>query len=212
MTATLANASADDRRESDFYPTPPDVTVALLEWLDLPDPAHHTTIWEPACGDGAMSNVMRGYGFRVVASDIRTEGIDPLGTGGKDFLAFQPAGWRYNLEYVDPMPPTMWVITNPPFNLAEEFIRKALATTPNVAMLLKSQFWHAQSRAKLFGEHPPSAVLPLTWRPDFLAGEKGGAPTMDCLWTVWGGKRGAADWMHTRYEPLMRPSGARSLL
>ena len=203
MTATLANASADDRRESDFYPTPPEVTVALLEWLDLDET---TRIWEPACGDGAMSNIMRGYGFAVTATDIREDGIDRLGRGGADFLkhSIGPA-------FVD------WIITNPPFNLAEEFIRHALKFTPNVAMLVKSQFWHAQSRAKLFGEHPPAAVLPLTWRRDFLAGEKGGAATMDCLWTVWMDdaqrcRRSEADWFQTRYYPLMRPSGTRSLL
>lgn len=205
MTATLANASADDRRESDFYPTPPEVTVALLEWLDLPGPAINTSIWEPACGDGAMVNIMRGYGFHVVASDIREEGILPGARVCADFMSYPVPATRAEC-------PVDWIITNPPFNLAEEFIRHALKFTPNVAMLLKSQFWHAQSRAKLFGEHPPSAVLPLTWRPDFLAGKKGGAPTMDCLWTVWWPERPFRAINPTHYQPLMRPSGTRSLL
>ena len=37
--------SAIGRRESDFYPTPPEVTVALLDFLRLPE---NTVIWEPA--------------------------------------------------------------------------------------------------------------------------------------------------------------------
>ena len=34
-----------------------------------------------------------------------------------------------------------------------------------------------------YRDHPPKAVHPLTFRPDF-SGE--GRPTMDCCWCVWG--------------------------
>lgn len=197
MTATLANASAEDRRESDFYPTPPEVTHALCDWLEFGIGTSRVA-WEPACGDGAMAEVLKARGWSVAASDIRETGY---GIGMRNFLEVPPNPTDFM---------GCWIVTNPPFNQAEEFIRHALKFTPNVAMLLKSQFWHAASRAKLFGEHPPAAVLPLTWRPDFLNGEKGGAPTMECLWTVW------RDQMHrtkpTQYQPLMRPSGTRSLL
>lgn len=43
--APLANRSRDD-----FYPTPPEMTRALLS-VEL----FYGAIWEPACGDGAMS-------------------------------------------------------------------------------------------------------------------------------------------------------------
>ena len=74
-------------------------------------------------------------------------------------------------------------------------------------MLLKSQYWHAAKRAQLFREIPPSYVLPLTWRPDFLFkernGEKGASPLMDVMWCVWltPHMQGA----YTEYKPLMRP-------
>lgn len=77
------------------------------------------------------------------------------------------------------------VITNPPFNISEQFIKHALCQAETVAMVLKSQYWHAAKRAPLFIEHPPAYVLALTWRPDFMGGERGGAPTMEALWTVW---------------------------
>ena len=48
MTDVLANRSAKDRRKLDFYPTPPDVTHALMQFLNLPK----TTVWECACGEG----------------------------------------------------------------------------------------------------------------------------------------------------------------
>lgn len=181
MTDVLANRSAKDRRKLDFYPTPPDVTHALMQFLNLPK----TTVWECACGEGHMAEVITGYGHNVVATDIRETGY---GQGGRDFL-----------QERDLLAPV--IITNPPFQESESFIRHANSLGAEVvAMLLKSQYWHAAKRARLFTEHPPAWVLPLTWRPDFLFGEKGGGPTMDVLWTVW--IRGQTD---TRYRVLAKP-------
>jgi len=100
--ANLANSSTDNkRRELDFYPTPPDVTHALMRFLELPP----CTIWEPACGNGAMSDVLVQYGHAVVSSDLRHTGY---GEGGIDFLSAD--------RECDA------VITNPPFNISEAFI------------------------------------------------------------------------------------------
>lgn len=175
----LANNSIiSKRRELDFYPTPPDVTHALMRFLKL----ETSLILEPACGDGAMSEVLKQYGHNVVSSDIRHTGY---GDGGVDFLKTS--------AYYDA------IITNPPFNVSEEFIRHALTQAGIVAMVLKSQFWHAKKRLMLFNEFPPAYVLPLTWRPDFMGGERGGAPTMEVRWTVW--VKGDTD---TKYRLLTR--------
>lgn len=178
---SLANGGDSGRRRAlDFYPTPPEVTHALMKFLALSPCA----IWEPACGDGAMSTVLSAYGHAVYSSDIRDTGF---GVGGVDFLT-APAH-QYHA-----------IITNPPFNKSEAFIRCALQQAPIVAMLLKSQYWHAKKRKALFDEYVPAAILPLTWRPDFLNGERGGAPTMECLWTVWLPNDNRAI-----YQPLERP-------
>jgi hypothetical protein len=42
----------------DFHPTPEIATVKLLEREKF-----HGEIWEPACGDGAMSRVLERYGY-----------------------------------------------------------------------------------------------------------------------------------------------------
>jgi len=174
----------ENRREHDFYPTPPDVTTALMDFLDL----DISKIWEPACGNGAMSSVIESYGHEVISSDLRDSGY---GKGGIDFLLTQP----YQCDAI---------ITNPPFNISESFIRHALSIAPVVAMVLKSQYWHAARRLQLFAECPPAWILPLTWRPDFLfdtrsPGEKS-APTMDCIWAVW-----IAGDTDTKYRPLQKP-------
>lgn len=75
-------------------------------------------------------------------------------------------------------------ITNPPFALAAEIIAHLLGKLDltYLAMVLKSQYWHAESRTALFETFPPARIYALNWRPDFLGGR---APTMDCIWTVW---------------------------
>ena len=172
----LANRSARDRSKTDFYPTPPDVTVALLDFLEehwLLDKGD--LIWEPACGTGEMAEVMKQHGYEVTVSDLfPTE----YSQGAVDFLLTERG--------------CDWIITNPPFSKAESFIRHAMELGKPCALLLKSQFWHAQRRQQLFRVYPPTYVLPLTWRPDFLWGAKSGSPTMEVLWTVM-------------YIPLERP-------
>jgi len=67
----LANKSAIDRSKTDFYPTPKEVTVALLKFLDIPK---GSKIYEPACGDGRMADVMKDMGYDVIASDLNDMG------------------------------------------------------------------------------------------------------------------------------------------
>jgi len=157
----------DNRRALDFYPTPKDVTHALMNFLVRNDILYpKSVVWEPACGNLAMSNVIAEYGMNVISTDITT-GDDYLNTE-KDCYA---------------------IITNPPFNLSHLFIQKAIVEADVVCMLLKSQYWHAAKRQALFHQSKPAYVLPLTWRPDFLEHErlsgKKGAPTMEVAWTIW---------------------------
>lgn len=178
----IGGASADHaRNEADFYPTPPECTEALL---DQCDDLFSGRVWEPACGDGAISKVLLAAGLQVYSSDIRHSGY---GDGGVDFLDTQPA-------HID------GIITNPPFNLAEAFIRHACSIGVPVAMLLKATYWHAASRHALFYETGPAAVLPMLWRPNF-APERGKSPTMDVCWTVWRGQPSA----RCVYIPLPKP-------
>lgn len=153
-----------NRRDKDFYPTPPEAVVALLEAGILPASGR---VWEPACGDGAISRILERYRYGVVSTDLVDRGF---GNGGVDFL-----------ETDRLLAPN--IVTNPPFSLAEKFIRHALGLgAETLALLLKAQYWHAASRLDLFEKHRPSVIAPLTWRLDFTGG---GAPTMDCAWVVW---------------------------
>ena len=162
----LANASAIDRSKTEFYPTPTAVTLALAEYFDI----KNKKVMEPACGQGHMSKILE-INNDVYSSDLYDYSY---GEGGVDFLSEKCEGMD-------------WVITNPPFNVSSDFIKHAYSLGVCFAFLLKSQYWHASGRTKLFKECRPSHVLALNWRPDFHFGKKGGSPTMECLWTAWTG-------------------------
>lgn len=164
------------RRSMDFYPTPRECTDALLDFLDL---TPRTRVWECACGQGHIVNVLQERGLDVVATDIQS---------GTDFLTAElPQG-------------VTWIITNPPFNVAEKFIERCAQHQVSFALLLKSQYWHAAKRRDLFFRYTPSVILPLTWRPDFTGQ---GASLMDMSWNVWanGGHCGS----YALYRPLEKP-------
>ena len=90
------HVSAFERAGEDFYATPAWVTEALLRHIHFRGP-----IWEPCCGDGAMSTVLGRHGYTVVSTDIAARGF---GIPGIDFLACRtvPEGCRS-------------IVTNPPY-------------------------------------------------------------------------------------------------
>ena len=60
-----------DRVDYDFYPTPEIATLKLLE-----KESFKGDIWECACGDGAISNILKKKGYLVFNSDIVNRGFN----------------------------------------------------------------------------------------------------------------------------------------
>lgn len=174
------------RDEHDFYATEPRATIALL--IDQADrlPAG-CLVLEPACGDGQISMVLQRAGIIHDSRDLIDRGF---GRFGVDFLTTTQTDGCQRL------------ITNPPFNLAVEFLIHARETLhiPYVALLLKSTFWHAGERIELHERHPPSETLMLTWRLDFT---REGSPEMECCWFIW------HDGPPQPPRPLRKPTGAQ---
>lgn len=112
-----ASASRDNARQqvprripNEFYPTPPEAVRALLSVEPFDG-----SIWEPACGEGAISKVLSAAGHQVVSTDRYAYGFSETGV---DFLAEQAPRARH-------------IVTNPPYGrgLADAFTLKALALT-----------------------------------------------------------------------------------
>jgi hypothetical protein len=133
----------------DLYPTPAWVIAALAEHVDF----QNLTVWEPACGDGRMSEALKLAGCsRVYSTDI----VDRDYAGQVEILDFLSG------EPKLPGPPD-GIVTNPPFGergkLAEAFIATGLAHVAAghagfLALLLPHEFDCAQSRRRFFGDCP----------------------------------------------------------
>jgi len=95
-----------DLAGQDFYPTPPWATHALIKHEKFLG-----SIWEPACGNGAMAKVLEETGCPIISSDLYDRGY---GKSGVDFLQA--------VDKVDN------VVTNPPY-CAEPFVQMALRIT-----------------------------------------------------------------------------------
>ena len=160
------------RENDDFYPTPPEPTRAILR-AEKERLMSFGSVWEPACGDGAMVREMRLHGLDVVASDMVDRGC---GAQIKSFYDYQSA-------------PSSAVLTNPPFNECNSgaWIRHAFEVLglKYMALLLPFNWPGAESRAGLWAMHPPARVYLMRWRIDFTGG---GAPPMLNAWYVWDGK------------------------
>lgn len=147
----------------DFFGTPPWATRALCESLGLVTqslwiPITHTllqnqTVWEPACGQGHMMRPLLEYFKQGYASDI----ADYEYGGVFDFLGEDQSFAPIKID---------WIITNPPFNRAEEFILQAMKTAKvGVAMFVRSTFLETQGRYhKIFHPLPPTFVLQFSER------------------------------------------------
>ena len=155
---------SEGREDKEFYATPPAATRALLSVLDLPQGA---TVHEPCCGDGAIASVFEEAGHPVIATDLYDHG---WGETGVDVLSMRSLRSEY-------------IVTNPPFNVAAEIIDTVLDLRPAVfALLLKSTFFQADVRRRLYDRHTPAEARALTWRLDFKAK---GSPAMECTWFIW---------------------------
>jgi hypothetical protein len=156
-----------DQGGPDFYPTPAWATHALLDMEGFTGP-----IWEPACGDGAMSRVLIARGQEVTSTDLFDRAY---GTPGVDFLKEDRR--------------TVNIVTNPPYVLAEHFVHAALRqASGKVAMLLRLAFLEGGARQRtLFGPYPPARVHIFSERLSFYpAGvEPTGRGATPYAWFVW---------------------------
>ena len=127
----------------DDFPTPPWATRALIEHVLGTDNRANQSCLEPACGAGHMAKVLHEYFGNVQASDAYDYGYAPV----RDYLATP-----YEAKAVD------WVITNPPFRLAEQFVLRSLDVSRHgVAMLVRTVFLESVGRYnRLFSQCPPS--------------------------------------------------------
>jgi hypothetical protein len=161
---------ASPKNALDDFPTPPWATRALAEHVITPT----GTCLEPACGRGHMSATLAEYFGSVTSSDICDYGFGEI----EEFLESS-----YGPDSFD------WVITNPPFILAEKFIRRSTEIARvGIAMLTRTAFIESVDRYnRLFKVNPPLRVAQFVERVPMVIGrlQRDASTATAYAWMVW---------------------------
>jgi hypothetical protein len=178
------------RNEADFYETPAWCVEWLLKaWQPLPalkEPWRPPRIIEPCAGRGAIIGACNAAGLRAewTANEDdydRAQGILQSGLTAadrcftSDFLTWPRHGSGLPSDRFD------YIITNPPFSLAQEFVEKAMGVADVTVMLLRLNFLGSQKRAKFLRSNMPDVYI-LSKRPSFTGK---GTDSTEYAWFVW---------------------------
>jgi hypothetical protein len=158
----------------DDFPTPPWATRALIEHILGTDNVRGLTCLEPAAGRGYMARPLNEYFSDVDAADAYNYGVYPL----RDFLTYP-----YESQSHD------WVITNPPFRLAEEFVKRSLFVAKRgVAILARTVFLESVGRYNsIFRHSPPSIFSQFSERVPMVKGrvDPKASTATGYAWFIW---------------------------
>jgi hypothetical protein len=175
--------SGRERAAGDYYSEPPACAKALFNTLGLFPGGFH----DPCVGRGTIVDVGLGYGCTATGADLCDRAAGRFSV--RDFL-------EDHQRYPN-------VVTNPPFNLAVDFVVHALELVTEggrVAILAPSNFLYSQSRYRLFSRTETDAIVFLSRRPSVppgtaleLHGEAiRGHGSVDFCWIVW--QQGRSRW------------------
>lgn len=186
MSQNTSSAVMQQRTEAhdslDDFPTQPWGTRALCTHVLSGCYLKSKTVWEPTCNRGHMSDPLGEFFGTVWASDIQDYGLP--GAMQHDFLMpYLPHAVKWSGTDID------WIVANPPFRLAEQFITRALEiATEGVAMIVRTSFLEGVGRYEnLYSKKPPSIVAQFSERVPMVKGRltaTGSTATSYC-WLVW---------------------------
>jgi hypothetical protein len=175
--AGVQRARRQSKDPLEFYRTPEWVVRAILPYL----PAL-ISVCDPCAGDGAILDV---FAANYRHAEHRGLEID-------EGLASSARARGHVVRTCDALDPHVgWLepdlyVMNPPFSLAEAFIRRALAEAAphraTVAALVRLGFLETPGRARLHREYP-SDLYVLAKRPSFTGK---GTDASAYGWLVWG--------------------------
>jgi len=169
--SSIAGGNQGNREANDFYPTDPRAVHAILLREEL-----NGTIYEPACGDGAISEVIKQY-----YPDSSLYSTDLIDRGYGDETGINFLTHSYDRRFGT-------IITNPPFKEAKEFVERAIELSDSkVIMLMRINFLESASRYSLFKSTPLKKVYVFSKRLEiYKGGIKGKNSGITCYcWFVW---------------------------
>ncbi len=170
------------RRKNDLYPTETAVTRQLLSRFG---DSIRGNVLEPCAGPGVMALALNLWQQR----QIITNDIDPAHFCDFTSDATDPTADCWRGQYYN------WVITNPPFSVADQILPIAFDHADHVAFLLRLTFMEpTNGRGDWLDAHKDQMVYQgvLNPRPKFRSGEINpltgklyGTDSVTVAWFVW---------------------------
>lgn len=155
-SSAVMQQRAEAHDSLDDFPTHPWAVRALCEKLQAyGHDLSNAVACDPACNRGFLVRPLAEYFREVVATDIYDYGYPGM-SARSDYLL----DWPYRKQGVD------WIITNPPFRLAVDFILRALQDARvGVAMFVRVAFDEGAKRYRdLFELFPEAYAFPFVER------------------------------------------------
>lgn len=156
-----------EREKDDYYPTPAFAVEELLKREKFIG-----SIWECACGEGNISEILENHGYDVLSSDLVDRGY-----------GFQADFLNYNLCEDN-------IITNPPYKYALDFVLSAKKKANHkIAFFLKTVFLESERRYEMFQDKnfPLKKVYQFSKRVTLYKGGKKmkNSGMIAYAWFVW---------------------------
>ena len=181
LTSSAVMAQRSEPHDSlDDFPTQPWATRALCRFLAQHDRVRFRTCWEPTCNRGYMARPLAEYFKHVRATDIHD-----YGWSGQDAVE----DFLFSSQGRADAPAADWIVFNPPFRLADQFITHALDQAKvGVAAFVRLQFLEGVGRYRsLYGKRWPWVVMPFAERVPLVRSRidpEASTATAYC-WIVW---------------------------
>ena len=180
MVSSFRPVSSYERKELDFYPTPKDALDAVLPHI------HTNLIWEPACGDGRISQYFKDRGHMVYSSDLSNYGY-----AGQDevrsFYAYDDIPEALKARH------SLTILTNPPYGKdTEKFARHALdlaydhfceTGTMTQVVLLYRHTWDSAAKRKYMTDRLDYKIN-MCWRMRWIE-DTTTSPFHTYSWYIW---------------------------
>lgn len=170
----MAKRTENRRVLLDFYPSEAQLVDKLLtDYLHIPS---HATVFEPCCGDGAISNYLKLHGIQCTTNDL-----DTFRTADFHYDCSIPNAWS-SFGTFD------WVVTNPPYSLADEIVPLCWEhCDEGMAMLLRLSWLEPCKTRREFLKSTSrflSDLIVLNPRPKFRS-DTNGTDSITSAWFVW---------------------------
>jgi hypothetical protein len=142
----------------DDFQTPPEALLPLYKYLKP-----RSSIWECACGEGALVYELEARKFKVIATDLYAR-------PSRDFLAWEPTK------------PYDYIVTNPPYSKKQQFLTRCYELGKPFALLLPLTTLETSKRQALFAKYGVEIIF-FSKRINFVTPNKTG--TSSWFATAW---------------------------